>query len=94
MSRRFEVFLGNIELANGYFELRDAQQQHDRFALDIALREKNKKPTMALDINLDQAMRAGLPSCSGVALGVDRLLMQLCEMRTIDEVLAFPWNRC
>ena len=49
---------------------------------------------MALDINLDQAMRAGLPSCSGVALGVDRLLMQLCEMRTIDEVLAFPWNRC
>ena len=94
VSRRFEVFLGNIELANGYFELRDAQQQHDRFALDIALREKNKKPTMALDINLDQAMRAGLPSCSGVALGVDRLLMQLCEMRTIDEVLAFPWNRC
>lgn len=94
VSRRFEVFLNNIELANGYFELRDAQQQHDRFRSDIALRERNRKPAMALDINLDQAMQAGLPRCSGVALGVDRLLMQLSGVETINEVLAFPWSRC
>lgn len=94
VSRRFEVFLNNIELANGYFELRDAQQQHDRFCSDIALRERNRKPAMALDINLDQAMQAGLPRCSGVALGVDRLLMQLSGVETINEVLAFPWSRC
>ena len=45
-------------------------------------------------LNQLAAMRAGLPSCSGVALGVDRLFMQLCDVNTIDKVLPFPWNRC
>jgi lysyl-tRNA synthetase class 2 len=94
VSRRFEVFLGGIELANGYFELTDAQQQRQRFEDDIKQRQQTNKPEINLDAQLDQAMRAGLPSCSGVALGVDRLLMQLCKVSTIDEVLAFPWSRC
>jgi len=49
---------------------------------------------MEIDAKLDQAMQAGLPSSSGVALGVDRLLMQLCGLNSIEEVLAFPWSRC
>jgi len=94
VSRRFEAFLDAVELANGYFELRDAQQQSQRFNEDIILRKRAKKPVMAIDRNLDQAMQAGLPSCSGVALGVDRLLMRLCGVSSINEVLAFPWERC
>lgn len=94
VSRRFEVFLNCVELANGYFELTDAQQQKERFSKDIKHRKQTNKPAVTLDEKLDQAMQAGLPSCSGVALGVDRLLMQLCQVSTIDKVLAFPWNRC
>ena len=94
VSRRFEVFLNGMELANGYFELTDAKQQTVRFKEDISLRKQDNKREITLDANLDQAMQAGLPSCSGVALGVDRLLMQLCNMTSIDEVLAFPWSRC
>ena len=94
VSRRFEVFLNCIELANGYFELTDAQQQKQRFSTDIKHREQANKPPIALDAKLDQAMQAGLPNCSGVAIGVDRLLMQLCQLSTIEEVLAFPWSRC
>jgi lysyl-tRNA synthetase class 2 len=94
VSRRFEVFLDGIELANGYFELRDAEQQKERFKQDINLRKKANKPKITLDEKLDQAMQAGLPACSGVAFGVDRLLMQLCKVNSIDEVLAFPWRQC
>lgn len=94
VSRRFEVFLNCIELANGYFELTDAQQQKQRFIRDIEQRKQANKPEIALDAKLDQAMQAGLPSASGVALGVDRLLMQLCQVSNIDDVLAFPWSRC
>jgi lysyl-tRNA synthetase class 2 len=94
VSRRFEVFLNCVELANGYFELTDAQQQQQRFTADIVQRKQTNKPEMIIDAKLDQAMRAGLPSASGVALGVDRLLMKLCGLSSIDEVLAFPWSRC
>ena len=94
VSRRFEVFLEGMELANGYFELRDAEQQKQRFDEDLRLRKQANKSKITLDENLHQAMRAGLPVCSGVALGVDRLLMQLCNVSSIDEVLAFPWKQC
>lgn len=94
VSRRFEVFLNGIELANGYFELRDPQEQTRRFNADIASRKAVNKPYMVLDQNLDKAMQAGLPSCSGIALGVDRLLMQLCGATSISEVIPFSWERC
>jgi lysyl-tRNA synthetase class 2 len=94
VSRRFEVFFDGVELANGYFELTDAQEQQQRFAADILYRKQANKPEMMIDSKLDQAMQAGLPSSSGVALGVDRLLMQLCGLGSIEEVIAFPWSRC
>jgi lysyl-tRNA synthetase class 2 len=94
VSRRFEVFLNGMELANGYFELTDAEQQLQRFQQDIEHRQQTNKPEMSIDSRLNKAMQKGLPSCSGVALGVDRLLMQLSDAQSIDEVMAFPWNRC
>ncbi len=94
VSRRFEVFLNRVELANGYLELTDADQQQQRFEADNIERVAAQRNAMPIDKNLDSAMRAGLPPCAGVALGVDRLLMQLQGVSSIDRVLPFAWQRC
>lgn len=89
IARRFEVFLNRVELANGYYELRDPVEQRSRFAADVALRQAMGKPAVPLDEKLLAAMDEGLPKCSGVALGVDRLLMQLQGIDDISGVVAF-----
>ena len=94
VSRRFEVFLNRMEIANGYFELTDAVEQQRRFEADQLARAKMHKSPVAVDKHLHRAMQSGLPSCSGVALGVDRLLMQMCDIASIDDVLPFSWERC
>ena len=94
VSRRFEAFLNGMELANGYFELRDGAEQGQRFAADIRARSAANKPVVALDNHLIAALQQGLPSCAGVALGVDRLLMQLQGADSIAQVMPFSWDRC
>lgn len=94
VSRRFEVFLNNTELANGYFELTNAREQLQRFQQDNDLRQQANQPILPIDVKLDKAMQQGLPSCSGVALGVDRLLMQLANRHAVSEVIPFSWDRC
>lgn len=86
---RFEVFLGSIELANGYQELTDAQAQGQRFADDNRAREAQGRPSMAVDEAFMAALQHGLPACSGVALGVERLLMALLDIDDISQVMAF-----
>lgn len=94
VSRRFEAFLNGMELANGYFELTDATEQRQRFECDLAGREASGKPGVELDSRLLDALAQGLPACAGVALGVDRVLMQLHEAASITEVMPFSWDRC
>jgi len=94
ISRRFEAFLNGVELANGYCELTDATEQAARFAEDQRLRESSGKAVVAADKHLLAAMEAGLPECAGVALGVDRLLMQLQGKDSIEQVMPFSWERC
>ena len=94
VSRRFEAFLNRVELANGYFELTDRAEQESRFAEDQQAREIAGKPAVAIDQYLLAALESGLPVCSGVALGVDRLLMQLEGAESIDQVMPFSWDRC
>jgi len=89
VARRFEAFLNRMELANGYYELTDAVEQCSRFESDLALRAAAGKPAMPVDHQLLAAMKSGLPACAGVALGVDRLLMQLLSLSDICEVLPF-----
>jgi lysyl-tRNA synthetase class 2 len=72
---RFEVFLGSLELANGYVELTDAAEQRRRFADDQRLRKELGRKTRPLDEQLLAALENGLPECAGVAVGFDRLLM-------------------
>lgn len=89
VARRFEAFLNGVELANGYFELTDAVEQRQRFHADNVRRRSVGKPVVAPDEQLLAALTAGLPDCAGVALGVDRLLMQILQLPNIDAALPF-----
>lgn len=93
VAHRFEVFYGALELANGFSELTDADQQRRRFEQDNASRRQQGLPVMPLDDHLLAALEAGLPDCAGVALGLDRLLMVLTDSRAIGEVLSFDFDR-
>jgi lysyl-tRNA synthetase class 2 len=94
VAQRFEVYVDGIELANGYLELSDPAEQRARFEADNARRREQGLPEHPLDEYLLAAMDAGLPDCSGVALGLDRLLMLRTGRRDIRDVLAFDWARC
>lgn len=89
LAERFEVFIGALELANGYHELADADEQRHRFKRDSALRAQLGRDPMPIDEALLAALAAGLPDCSGVALGIDRLLMAASGSDAIDKVVPF-----
>ncbi len=93
VAERFEVFLGSVELANGYQELTCPGEQRARFVADNRRRRERGAPEVAPDERLLAALEAGLPECAGVALGVDRLLMCTLEVRGLAEVIAFPGER-
>lgn len=92
-AQRFELYLGGVELANGFHELAAPHEQRARFAADLRERERRALPIHAPDERLLAALEAGLPDCSGVALGFDRVAMLAAAATHIDEVLAFPTPR-
>ncbi len=87
---RFEVFLGDLELANGFVELRDAAEQRRRFEADLEKRRRNGQPVGPLDRRFLAALESGLPECAGVAAGFDRLLMINEMTDDIRRVQTFP----
>lgn len=87
---RFEVFYGNLELANGFVELRDAEAQLERFESDCSARRSAGRPVPEIDRVFIAALRAGLPDCAGVAVGLDRLLMINEGSNDIRDVQTFP----
>ena len=93
VAERFEVYWRGLELANGFHELTDAAEQRRRFERDRDQRRRRGLPAPPADERFLAALEAGLPDCSGVALGVDRLLMVMLGARSIDDVLAFPLER-
>lgn len=90
VARRFELYWGELELANGFHELADAAEQRQRFEADQAQRATAEQEVPALDEHLLAALEAGLPDCAGVALGFDRLVMVAGGLDHIDQALAFP----
>jgi elongation factor P--(R)-beta-lysine ligase len=94
VGQRFELYVDGLELANGYCELTDASEQRERFGQDNALRRERGQAERPVDEYFLAALAQGLPYCSGVALGVDRLLMLAMGINDIREVLAFDWQRC
>ena len=93
VAERFELYLGPIELANGYHELLDAVEQGARFARDADVRCSRNDSVPPADARLLDALAAGMPTCAGVALGVDRLLMAMLGTKRIADVLAFDFTR-
>lgn len=89
---RFEVYLNGIELANGYEELIDPVEQHSRFEHEQQVRSLSGQSVPEIDCKFLAALESGLPECSGVALGLDRLLMLQVGASRLDEVLAFGWD--
>ena len=92
VAKRFELFFGEMELANGFHELTDAEEQMSRFQLENELRQQNGSDVVDIDANLIAALASGLPECAGVAVGLDRLLMVKAACTHIDQVLAFSWQ--
>lgn len=90
---RFELYCKGVELANGFQELASPTEQRARFQHDNEERRRLGLPTHSLDERLLGALEAGLPECSGVALGFDRTLMLAAGAGRIEEVLSFPTDR-
>ncbi|MEO8673102.1 MAG: EF-P lysine aminoacylase EpmA [Tahibacter sp.] len=91
-AERFELYLGRYELANGYHELTDATEQRARFQRDNARRRERGQVELPIDERLLTALESGMPDCSGVALGIERLLMCLIPTERIADVLAFGFD--
>lgn len=89
-AERFELYLGQQELANGYHELNDAAEQRARFVAENTRRRERGQREVPIDENFLAVLDA-LPDCAGVALGVERLLMNLAATADIRDVLAFPF---
>lgn len=89
-AERFEIFLAGLELGNCFTELTDWQEQENRFKKDLIERKKNKKTEFGLDAVFIAALKKGLPAVSGIAVGVDRLVMLAADAPAISDVLNFP----
>ena len=90
---RFELYIDGVEIANGYNELLDAEELRHRFECDNQQRRSQNKPEIPLDENLLAAMHCGLPECSGVALGLDRLIMLATNCKHIQTVQSFCFEQ-
>jgi len=93
VAERFELYVSGIELANGYHELLDADELRMRNARANALRRSDGRPALPEESRLLAAMEAGLPACTGVALGFDRLVMVATGAESLAGVMAFPADR-
>ncbi len=93
VAARFEAYWSGLELANGFHELSDGDEQRARFDAERAKAEASGAPQRPVDERFLAALQAGLPDCSGVAIGLDRLLMVLQQVDDINEVLNFPVAR-
>lgn len=89
-AERFELFINNMEIANGYNELTDISEVNNRFEMENERRREQGRATVPVDRHFLAALEQGLPPCAGVAVGVDRLLMALAGSHALADVLAFP----
>ncbi len=89
VAARFELYLDGLELANGFHELADGGEQRARFDRDLATRRARGQPLRPVDEHLLAALRAGLPDCAGVALGLDRLVAVALGAPRLADAMAF-----
>ncbi|HVY53182.1 MAG TPA: elongation factor P--(R)-beta-lysine ligase [Gammaproteobacteria bacterium] len=92
VASRFEIYYKGIELGNGFHELQDAKEQRARFEKDLAERKKRELPSVPLDEHFLKALEHGLPDCSGVAVGIDRLIMLALNEIQISKIMSFDFD--
>ncbi len=93
ITERFELFVGGIELVNGFNELNDPADQKERFEKQVKARERGDEEAHMMDNDYITALEYGMPPTAGAGMGVDRFVMMLCGKRNIREVLLFPHMR-
>ena len=93
VSERVEIFLEGVELGNGYHELIDYQEQSARFTAEAEERKTRGLPAVEIDTRLLEALKHDMPDCSGIAIGLDRLLMLMTGNDNLDKILSFPVAR-
>jgi len=93
LTERFELFVAGKELCNAYSELNDPIDQLDRFQEQLKLSEKGDDEAMFIDMDFVRALEYGMPTCSGMGIGIDRLTMFMTNQSSIQDVLFFPQMR-
>ena len=93
LTERFELFICRCELANAYSELNDPIDQLERFQEQLRLSEKGDDEAMFIDMDFVRALEYGMPTCSGMGIGIDRLTMFMTGNSSIQDVLFFPQMR-
>ena len=93
LTERFELFVNGKELCNAYSELNDPIDQLERFQEQLKLSEKGDDEAMFIDMDFVRALEYGMPSCSGMGIGIDRLTMFMLNQPSIQDVLFFPTMR-
>jgi len=90
VAERFELYISGMEIANGFSELNDPEEQYERFRDQVKQRERGDEEAMLMDEDYIRALSYGMPPAAGIGIGIDRLAMLLTNKTTIREVILFP----
>jgi len=90
---RFELFIGRMEVANGFSELNDPDEQAEKFRAQVAERAQGDAEAMPYDEDYVEALSYGMPPTAGEGIGIDRLAMLLTNSHSIRDVILFPLMR-